>query len=140
MKTLLKTLVTGLVACNMVVTLVKVVQKHTSKEKEDVIENDSVCDGASNDVGNILDAWNKVNAEVEERKCLVKFSRELFNSIKENNTDLSEWMKVTKNMYDAMARLDDVLKRKAEIESKFENVCAKASLSMKDEMTQLQFI
>lgn len=44
-------------------------------------------------------------------------------------------MKVTKNMYDAMARLDDVLKRKAEIESKFENVCAKASLSMKDEMT-----
>ncbi|WP_302806440.1 hypothetical protein [Holdemanella biformis] len=100
-----------------------------------MIENDSVCDGASNDVGNILDAWNKVNAEVEERKCLVKFSRELFNSIKENNTDLSEWMKVTKNMYDAMARLDDVLKRKAEIESKFENVCAKASLSMKDEMT-----
>lgn len=51
MKTLLKTLVTGLVACNMVVTLVKVVQKHTNKEKEDVIENDSVCDGASNDVG-----------------------------------------------------------------------------------------
>ena len=133
MKTLLKTLVTGLVACNMVVTLVKVVQKHTSKEKEDVIENDSVCDGASNDVGNILDEWNKANAEVEERKCLVKFSRELFNSIKENNTDLSEWMKATKNMY-------DVLKRRAEIESKFENVCAKASLSMKDEMTQLQFI
>lgn len=132
MKTLLKTLVTGLVACNMVVTLVKVVQKHTSKEKEDVIENDSVCDGASNDVGNILDEWNKANAEVEERKCLVKFSRELFNSIKENNTDLSEWMKATKNMY-------DVLKRRAEIESKFENVCAKASLSMKDEMTQLQF-
>ena len=133
MKTLLKTLVTGLVACNVVVTLVKVVQKHTSKEKEDVIENDSVCDGASNDVGNILDEWNKANAEVEERKCLVKFSRELFNSIKENNTDLSEWMKATKNMY-------DVLKRRAEIESKFENVCAKASLSMKDEMTQLQFI
>ena len=133
MKTLLKTLVTGLVACNMVVTLVKVVQKHTSKEKEDVIENDSVCDGASNDVGNILDEWNKVNAEVEERKCLVKFSRKLFNSIKENNTDLSEWMKATKNMY-------DVLKRRAEIESKFENVCAKASLSKKDEMTQLQFI
>lgn len=93
-----------------------------------MIENDSVCDGASNDVGNILDAWNKVNAEVEERKCLVKFSRELFNSIKENNTDLSEWMKATKNMY-------DVLKRRAEIESKFENECAKASLSMKDEMT-----
>lgn len=92
MKTLLKTLVAGLVVCNMVVTLVKVVQKHTSKEKEDVIENDSVCDGASNDVGNILDEWNKVNAEVEERKCLVKFSRELFNSIKENNADLSEWM------------------------------------------------
>ena len=92
MKTLLKTLVAGLVACNAVVVLVKVVQKHTSKEKEDVIENDSVCDGASNDVGNILDAWNKVNAEVEERKCLVKFSRKLFNSIKENNTDLSEWM------------------------------------------------
>lgn len=68
MKTLLKTLVTGLVACNVVVALVKVVQKHTSKEKEDVIENDSVCDGASNDVGNILDAWNKVNAEVEENK------------------------------------------------------------------------
>ena len=133
MKTLLKTLVTGLVACNMVVTLVKVVQKHTSKEKEDVIENDSVCDGASNDVGNILDEWNKVNEEVEERKCLVKFSREFFNSIKENNTDLSELMKATKNMY-------DVLKRRAEIESKFENVCAKASLSMKDEMTQLQFI
>lgn len=137
MKTLLKTLVTGLVACNMVVALVKVVQKHTSKEKEeeDVIENDSVCDGASNDVGNILDAWNKVNAEVEENKWLVKFSRGLFNSIKENNTDLSEWMKVTKNMYDAMARLDDALKRRAEIESKFENVCAKTSLSMKDEMT-----
>ena len=92
MKTLLKTLVAGLAVCNMVVTLVKVVQKHTSKEKEDVIENDSVCDGASNDVGNILDEWNKVNAEVEERKCLVKFSRELFNSIKENNADLSEWM------------------------------------------------
>ena len=71
MKTLLKTLVTGLVACNVVVALVKVVQKHTSKEykvEEDVIENDSVCDGASNDVGNILDAWNKVNAEVEENK------------------------------------------------------------------------
>lgn len=137
MKTLLKTLVTGLVACNMVVTLVKVVQKHTSKEKEeeDVIENDSVCDGASNDVGNIVDEWNKVNAEVEENKWLVKFSRGLFNSIKENNTDLSEWMKVTKNMYDTMARLDDALKRRAEIESKFENVCAKTSLSMKDEMT-----
>lgn len=44
MKILLKTLVTGLVACNVVVALVKVVQKHTSKEKEeeDVIENDSV--------------------------------------------------------------------------------------------------
>lgn len=43
MKTL-KTLVTGLVVCNVVVALVKVVQKHTSKEKEeeDVIENDSV--------------------------------------------------------------------------------------------------
>ena len=130
MKTLLKTLVTGLVACNMVVAFVKVVQKHTSKEKEeeDAIENDSVCDEVSNDVGNILDEWNKVNAEVEERKCLVKFSRELFNSIKENNTDLSEWMKATKNMYDA-------LKRRAEIESKFENVCAKASLSKKDEFT-----
>lgn len=137
MKTLLKTLGTGLVACNVVVALVKVVQKHTSKEKEeeDVIENDSVCDGASNDVGNILDAWNKVNAEVEENKWLVKFSRGLFNSIKENNTDLSGWMKVTKNMYDTMARLDDALKRRAEIESKFENVCAKTSLSMKDEMT-----
>jgi hypothetical protein len=47
---------------------------------------------------------------------LVKFSRGLFNSIKE------------KNMY-------DVLKSRIEIESKFENVCAKASLSMKDEMT-----
>ena len=137
MKTLLKTLVTGLVACNVVVALVKVVQKHTSKEQEeeDVIENDSVCDGASNDVGNILDAWNKVNAEVEENKWLVKFSRGLFNSIKENNTDLSGWMKVTKNMYDTMARLDDALKRRAEIESKFENVCAKTSLSMKDERT-----
>lgn len=137
MKTLLKTLVTGLVACNVVVALVKVVQKHTSKEKEeeDVIENDSVCDGASNDVGNIVDEWNKVNAEVEENKWLVKFSRGLFNSIKDNNTDLSEWMKVTKNMYDTMARLDDALKRRAEIESKFENVCAKTSLSMKDEMT-----
>lgn len=136
MKILLKTLVTGLVACNVVVALVKVVQKHTSKEKEeeDVIENDSVCDEASNDVGNIVDEWNKVNAEVEERKCLVKFSRELFDSIKENNMDLSEWMKATKNMCDAMTRLDDVLKRKAEIESKFENMCAKASLSMKDEM------
>lgn len=90
MKILLKTLVTGLVACNVVVALVKVVQKHISKEKEeeDVIENDSVCDGASNDVGNIVDEWNKVNAEVEERKCLVKFSRELFDSIKENNMDL----------------------------------------------------
>lgn len=130
MKTLLKTLVTGLVACNVVVALVKVVQKHTCKEKEegDVIENDSVCDGASNDVGNILYEWNKVNAEVEERKCLVKFSRELFNSIKENNTDLSEWMKATKNMYDA-------LKRRAEIESKFESDCTKASLSKKDETT-----
>lgn len=118
MKTLLKTLVAGLVACNVVVALVKVVQKHTCKEKEeeDVIENDSVCDGASNDVGNIVDAWNKVNAEVEENKWLVKFSRGLFNSIKE------------KNMYDA-------LKRRAEIESKFENVCTKASLSKKDEMT-----
>ena len=135
MKTLLKTLVTGLIACNMVVTLVKVVQKHTSKEKEDVIENDSVCDGASNDVGNIVDEWNKVNAEVEENKWLVKFSRGLFNSIKENNTDLSEWMKVTKNMYDAMTRLDESLKRRAEIKSKFENLCAKASLSKKDEMT-----
>lgn len=137
MKTLLKTLVTGLVACNVVVALVKVVQKHTCKEKEeeDVIENDSVCNGASNDVGNIVDAWNKVNAEVEENKWLVKFSRGLFKSIKENNTDLSEWMKATKNMYDAMTRLDDVLKRRVEIESKFENVCAKASLSMKDEMT-----
>lgn len=119
MKTLLKTLVTGLVACNVVVALVKVVQKHTCKEKEeeDVIENDSVCDGASNDVGNIVDAWNKVNAEVEERKCLVKFSR-----------DLSEWMKATKNMYEA-------LKSRTEIESIFENLCAKASLSKKDEMT-----
>lgn len=137
MKTLLKTLVAGLVVCNMVVTLVKVVQKHTCKEKEeeDVIENDSVCDEASNDVEDIVDAWNKVNAEVEERKSLVKFSRGLFNSIKENNMDLSEWMKATKNMCDAMTRLDDVLKRKAEIESKFENMCAKASLSMKDEMT-----
>ncbi len=67
-----------------------------------MIENDSVCDGAFNDVGNILDAWNKVNAEVEENKWLVKFSRGLFNSIKENNTDLSGWMKATKNMYDAM--------------------------------------
>lgn len=137
MKILLKTLVTGLVACNVVVALVKVVQKHTSKEKEeeDVIENDSVCDGASNDVGNIVDEWNKVNAEVEERKCLVKFSRELFDSIKENNTDLSEWIKARKNMYDAMTRLDDALKRRAEIESKFESDCTKDSLSMKDEMT-----
>lgn len=137
MKILLKTLVTGLVACNVVVALVKVVQKHTCKEKEeeDVIENDSVCDGASNDVGNIVDAWNKVNAEVEENKWLMKFSRGLFNSIKENNTDLSGWMKATKNMYDAMTRLDESLKRRAEIESKFENLCAKASLSMKDEMT-----
>lgn len=100
-----------------------------------MIENDSVRDEASNDVGNIVDEWNKVNAEVEERKCLVKFSRELLDSIKENNMDLSEWMKATKNMCDAMTRLDDVLKRKAEIESKFENMCAKASLSMKDEMT-----
>lgn len=33
MKTLLKTLVTGLVACNVVVALAKVAQKHTSKEK-----------------------------------------------------------------------------------------------------------
>lgn len=130
MKILLKTLVTGLVACNVVVALVKVVQKHTCKEKEeeDVIENDSVCDEVSNDVEDIVDEWNKVNAEVEERKSLVKFSRGLFNSIKENNTDLSEWMKATKNMY-------DVLKRRAEIELKFENVCAKASFSMKDEMT-----
>lgn len=137
MKTLLKTLVTGLVACNVVVALVKVVQKHTSKEKEeeDVIENDSVCDGASNDVGNIVDEWNKVNAEVEERKSLVKFSRGLFNSIKENNTDLSGWMKATKNMHDAMTRLDDALKRRVEIESKFEDACAKASLPMKVEMT-----
>lgn len=137
MKTLLKTLVTGLVACNVVVALVKVVQKHTCKEKEeeDVIKNDSVCNGASNDVGNIVDAWNKVNAEVEENKWLVKFSRGLFNSIGKNNTDLSEWMKATKNMYDAMTRLDDALKRKAEIESKFENLCAKASLSKKVEMT-----
>lgn len=93
-----------------------------------MIENDSVCDGASNDVGHIVDVWDKVNAEVEEWKCLVKFSRELFNSIKENNMDLSEWMEATKNMYDA-------LKRRAEIELKFENECAKASLSMKDEMT-----
>ena len=110
-------MVTGLVACNVVVALVKVVQKHTSKEKEeeDVIENDSVCDGASNDVGNILDAWNKVNAEVEENKWLVKFSRGLFNSIKENNTDLSGWMKVTKNMYDTMARLDDALKEELKL-------------------------
>ncbi len=53
----------------------------------------------------------------------------------ENNADLSEWMKATKNMCDAMTRLDDVLKRKAEIESKFESDCAKASLSKKDEMT-----
>lgn len=137
MKTLLKTLVTGLVACNVVVALVKVVQKHTSKEKEeeDVIENDSVCDGASNDVGNIVDAWNKVNAEVEENKWLVKFSRGLFNSIGKNNTDLSGWMKATKNMYDAMTRLDDALKRRVEIESKFEDACAKASLPMKVEMT-----
>lgn len=100
-----------------------------------MIENDSVCDEVSNDVEDIVDEWNKVNAEVEENKWLVKFSRGLFNSIKENNTDLSEWMKVTKNMYDAMARLDGSFKRRAEIESKFENVCAKASLSMKDEMT-----
>ncbi len=100
-----------------------------------MIENDSVCNGASNDVGNIVDAWNKVNAEVEENKWLVKFSRGLFNSIGKNNTDLSEWMKATKNMYDAMTRLDDALKRKAEIESKFENLCAKASLSKKVEMT-----
>ncbi|MEE0474017.1 MAG: hypothetical protein UDK37_09015 [Holdemanella biformis] len=130
MKTLLKTLVAGLVVCNAVVALVKVVQKHTSKEKKDgdVIENDVVCDEAPNDVENIVDEWNKANAEVEERKSLVKFSRGLFNSIGENNTDLSEWMKATKHMYDA-------LKRRAEIESKFENACAKASLSMKDEMT-----
>lgn len=133
MKTL-KTLVTGLVACNVVVALVKAVQKE-KKEEEDGLENDSVCDEASNDVEDIVDAWNKVNAEVEERKSLVKFSRGLFNSIKENNTDLSGWMKATKNMYDAMTRLDDVLKRKAEIESKFESDCAKASLSKKDEMT-----
>lgn len=100
-----------------------------------MIESDSVCDGASNDVGNIVDEWNKVNAEVEENKWLVKFSRGLVNSIKEKNTDLSERMKATKNMCDAMTRLDDVLKRRTEIESKFENECAKASLSMKDEMT-----
>lgn len=130
MKTLLKTLVAGLVACNAVVALVKAVQKHTSKEKKDgdVIENDVVCDEASNDVENIVDEWNKANAEVEERKSLVKFSRGLFNSIGENNTDLSEWMKASKNMY-------DVMKRRVEIESKFENACAEASLSMKDEMT-----
>lgn len=130
MKTLLKTLVAGLVVCNAVVALVKVVQKHTGKEKkeEDAIKNDGVCDEASNDVENIVDEWNKVNAEVEENKWLVKFSRGLFNLIGENDTDLSEWMKATKNMYDA-------LKRRAEIESKFENVSAKASLSMKDEMT-----
>ena len=134
MKTLLKTLVTGLVACNVVVALVKVVQKE-KKEEEDGLENDSVCDEASNDVEDIVDAWNKVNAEVEERKSLVKFSRGLFNSIKENNTDLSGWMKATKNMYDAMTRLDDALKRRVEIESKFEDACAKASLSKKDEMT-----
>ncbi|EEC90768.1 hypothetical protein [Holdemanella biformis] len=134
MKTLLKTLVTGLVACNVVVALVKAVQKE-KKEEEDGLENDSVCDEASNDVEDIVDAWNKVNAEVEERKSLVKFSRGLFNSIKENNTDLSGWMKATKNMYDAMTRLDDALKRRVEIESKFEDACAKASLSKKDEMT-----
>ena len=133
MKTL-KTLVTGLVACNVVVALVKAVQKE-KKEEEDGLENDSVCDEASNDVEDIVDAWNKVNAEVEERKSLVKFSRGLFNSIKENNTDLSGWMKATKNMYDAMTRLDDALKRRVEIESKFEDVCAKASLPMKVEMT-----
>ncbi|WP_302540266.1 hypothetical protein [Holdemanella biformis] len=133
MKTL-KTLVTGLVACNVVVALVKAVQKE-KKEEEDGLENDSVCDEASNDVEDIVDAWNKVNAEVEERKSLVKFSRGLFNSIKENNTDLSGWMKATKNMYDAMTRLDDALKRRVEIESKFEDACAKASLSKKDEMT-----
>lgn len=135
MKTLLKTLLAGLVVCDAVVALVKVVQKHTNKEEKDGIENDVVCDEASNDVEDIVEEWNKVNAEVEERKCLVKFSKGLFNSIGENNTDLSEWMKATKNMYDAMARLDDALKRRAEIESKFENVCAKASLSKKDEMT-----
>lgn len=133
MKTL-KTLVTGLVACNVVVALVKAVQKE-KKEEEDGLENDSVCDEASNDVEDIVDAWNKVNAEVEERKSLVKFSRGLFNSIKENNTDLSGWMKATKNMYDAMTRLDDALKRRVEIESKFEDACAKASLPMKVEMT-----
>lgn len=133
MKTL-KTLVTGLVACNVVVALVKAVQKE-KKEEEDGLENDSVCDEASNDVEDIVDAWNKVNAEVEERKSLVKFSRGLFNSIKENNTDLSGWMKATKNMYDAMTRLDDALKRRVEIESKFEDACAKANLSKKDEMT-----
>lgn len=31
--------------------------------------------------------------------------------------------------------MDDALKRRAEIESKFENLCAKASLPMKVEMT-----
>ena len=102
MKTLLKTLVAGLVACNAVVAFVKAVQKE-KKVEEDELENDSVCDETSNDV--------------------------------ENNADLSEWMKVTKNMYDAMTRLDDALTRRVEIESKFENACAKASLSKKDEMT-----
>ena len=76
-----------------------------------MIENDSVCDEVSNDVESIVDAWNKVNAEVEENKWLMKFSRGLFNSIKEKNTDLSEWMKATKNMYEA-------LKSRTEIESK----------------------
>lgn len=44
-------------------------------------------------------------------------------------------MKATKNMHDAMTRLDDALKRRVEIESKFEDACAKASLPMKVEMT-----
>lgn len=89
MKTLLKTLVAGLVACNAVIALVKVVQKE-KKVEEDGLENDVVCDEASNDVEDIVDEWNKANAEVEERKNLVKFSRGLFNSIGENNADLSE--------------------------------------------------
>lgn len=125
MKTLLKTLVASLVACNAVVALVKVVQKEKKVEEA----------GLENDVENIVNEWNKANAEVEERKSLVKFSKGLFNSIGENNTDLSGWMKATKNMYDAMTRLDDALKRRAEVESKFENACAKTSLSKKDEMT-----
>lgn len=114
-------------ACNVVVALVKAVQKE-KKVEEDGLENDVVCDETFNDVEDIVDEWNKVNAEVEENKWLVKFSRRLFNLIGENNTNLSEWMKATKNMYDA-------LKRRVEIESKFENACAKANLSMKDEMT-----